>query len=91
MHFFLHKVFSGIFQVIISNGMVLPNLMFCSMWAPRDVQHAKCPKSANKAVFWGQKFMYTEQMDAAVLRDRLPEVTQKPSLGPKSLSLQRRH
>ena len=33
----------------------------------------------------------TEQMDAAVLGDRLPEVTQKPSLGPKSLSLQFRH
>ena len=30
-------------------------------------------------------------MDAAVLGDRLPEVTQKPFLGPKSLSLQCRH
>ena len=30
-------------------------------------------------------------MDAAVLRDRLPEVTQKPFQGPGSLSLQFRH
>ena len=35
--------------------------------------------------------VYTEQMDAAVLGDRLPEVTQKPFLGPKSLSLQCQH
>ena len=31
---------------------------------------------------------YTEQMDAAVLGDRLPEVTQMPFLGSSSLSLQ---
>ena len=35
--------------------------------------------------------IYTEQMDAAVLGDGLPEVTHKPFLGPKSLSLQYRH
>ena len=39
--------------------------------------------------FWTK--IYTQQMDAAVLGDRLPEVTQKPFLGPKSLSLQCRH
>ena len=31
--------------------------------------------------------VYTEQMDAAVWGDRLPEVTQKPFLGPKSPAL----
>ena len=31
--------------------------------------------------------LYTEQMDAAVLEDRLLEVTQKPFLGSSSLSL----
>ena len=31
--------------------------------------------------------IYTEQMDTAVLGDRLPEVTRKPFLGPKKASL----
>ena len=35
--------------------------------------------------------LYTEQMDAAGLGDRLPEVTQKPFLSQGSLSLQCRH
>ena len=30
-------------------------------------------------------YLYTEQMDAAVLGDKLPEVTQKPFLDPGSL------
>ena len=34
---------------------------------------------------------YTEQMDAAVLGDRLPEGTRKPLLGPGSPSLQCQH
>ena len=35
--------------------------------------------------------IYDMQMDAAVLRDRLPEGTQKPLLGPGSHFLQYRH
>ena len=41
-------------------------------------------------VFW-PSILYTEQTDAAVLGDRLLEVTQKPALGSSSLSLQCRH
>ena len=55
------------------------------------------PRNQGNQTFWAgypgisPGYLYTEQMDAAVLGDRLPEVTQKPCLGPKSLSLQCRH
>ena len=45
-----------------------------------------CPPGGVRA-----KNIYTEQMDVAVLGDRLPEVTRKPFLGSSSLSLQCRH
>ena len=44
-----------------------------------------CPKSLRKHIF------KTEQMDAAVLGDRLPEGSQKSFLGSSSLSLQCQH
>ena len=43
-------------------------------------------------LWWRRKTtIYTEQMDAAVLGDRLLEATQKPFLGSSSLSLQCQH